>query len=505
MAMFRLSGVSRLDQLKIYSPIFIQNLEDSHKRELMITDQASKILSTLRKLCVPDLNQSYFAFQLNVDSIKENELKVYGKPMITLIQNLLDNHLAMPIFYLTRVEEVETANLGPYISSMIGPIQVELAIVSYSGDRFEEKYALAFNAIAARSFVNLQNFLVDNYKWEPFDFFQISEEFLNLKPYSIIRQLLEEFETPFAIDLEFKEELIDYLEQGFLDSEIYFFLPYVGWIYFDTTDPIQKESEYSPFFEKKIVPKLFELEPSLKESYELMKTKLSETKFDELRSKTYLPQIEFAETIESILFNESAPILEFVKIYHLLCLKAEKISEEKAEREAKQHFDILYTMMKMGDNFISRFLLIGQTLYSGRDRVIEALKSTDDVMHCEYYFNSTFYWVFLSKDIASAIIVLDKIIEQYYEGDHTLYIFELLMEKYPEVKKSFLTNQKFKTLYKAAKNKVYWKQVSLIQRLFRFFVGDVFPIEWEKNILSKIKYTQMKAKYLPRMNKTKPT
>lgn len=503
MAMFRLSGVSRLDQLKIYAPIFLQNLEDSHKRELMITDQASKVLSTLRKLCVPDLNQSYFAFQLNVDTIKENELKVYGKTMVSLIQNLLDNHLAMPIFYITRVEEEETANIIPSISQTIGPIQVELAIVSYSGDRFEEKYALAFNAIAARSFVNLQNFLVDNYKWEASDFFQITKEVLNSKPYSIIRQLLEEFETPFGIQLEFKEELIEYLEQGFLNSEIYFFIPHVGWIYFDTTDPIQQEAEYSPFFEQTIVPYLLELEPSLKESYNLMKTKISETKFDELRSKTYLPQIEFAETVGSIFYQESTPVMEFVKIYHLLCSKAEKISEEKAEREAKQHFDILYTMMKMGDNFISRFLLIGQTLYSGRDRVIEALKNTDDVMHCEYYFNSTFYWVFLSKDISSANIVLDKIIEQYYEGDHTLYIFEMLMERYPEVKKSFLSNQKFKNLYKAAKNTVYWKQVSIFQRMFRFFIGDEFPADWEKSILSKVKYTQMKAKYLPRVNKTK--
>ncbi|MCG6141415.1 hypothetical protein [Leptospira mtsangambouensis] len=145
--------------------------------------------------------------------------------MVSLIQNLLDNYLAMPIFYLTRVEEEETANIIPSISQTIGPIQVELAIVSYSGDRFEEKYALAFNAIAARSFVNLQNFLVDNYKWEASDFFQITKEVLNSKPYSLIRQLLEEFETPFGIQLEFKEELIEYLEQGFLNSEIYFFYP----------------------------------------------------------------------------------------------------------------------------------------------------------------------------------------------------------------------------------------------------------------------------------------
>lgn len=504
MTMFRLSGVSRLDQLKIYAPIFLRTLEDSHKRELMITDQASKILSTLRKLCVPDLNQSYFAFQLNVDTIKENELKVYGKAMVSLVQNLLDNHLAMPIFYLTRIDEVETANQIPTFQPMIGPIQVELAIVSYSGDRFEEKYALAYSAIASRSFVNLQNFLVDNFHWEAADFFQIPRELLNTKPNSIIRKMLDEFQTPFGIQLEFKEELIEYLEQGFLNSEIYYFIPSAGWIYFDTTDAIQKEQEFCPFFEQVIIPFLLELEPNLKVSYDSMKIKLSESKFDELRSKTYLPQIEFMEAVESQIDKENAPILEFVKIYRLLCFKAEKISEEKAEREAKQHFDILYTMMKMGDNFISRFLLIGQNLYSGRDRVIEALKNTEDVMHCEYYFNSTFYWVFLSKDIVSANIVMDKIIEQYYEGDHTLFMFETMIEKYPNVKKNFLTNRKFKSLYKDAKNTVYWKQVSLFQRLFRFFIGDEFPADWEKNILSKVKYSQMKAKYLPRTNKTKP-
>lgn len=65
--------------------------------------------------------------------------------------------------------------------------------------------------------------------------------------------------------MEFKEELIEYLEQGFLNSEIYFFIPHVGWIYFDTTDPIQQEAEYSPFFEQTIIPYLLELEPSLKE------------------------------------------------------------------------------------------------------------------------------------------------------------------------------------------------------------------------------------------------
>lgn len=221
-----------------------------------------------------------------------------------------------------------------------------------------------------------------------------------------------------------------------------------------------------------------------------MKTKISETKFDELRSKTYLPQIEFAETVGSILYQETTPILEFVKIYHLLCFKAEKISEEKAEREAKQHFDILYTMMKMGDNFISRFLLIGQTLYSGRDRVIDALKNTDDVMYCEYYFNSTFYWVFLSKDISSANIVLDKIIEQYYEGDHTLYIFEMLMERYPEVKKSF---------YPIKSLKIYIK----LQKIQ--FIGNKYPFFNECVDFLKVKYTQMKAKYLPRVNKTKHT
>ncbi|WP_246837829.1 hypothetical protein [Leptospira bouyouniensis] len=85
MSMFRLSGVSRLDQLKIYTPIFLDSLFDSHKRELMLTDQAAKVLSSLRKLCVPDLNQSYFAFQLNSETIKENELKIYGKGMVSLI------------------------------------------------------------------------------------------------------------------------------------------------------------------------------------------------------------------------------------------------------------------------------------------------------------------------------------------------------------------------------------------------------------------------------------
>lgn len=101
MAMVRLSGVSRLDQLKIYTPIFIHSLEYSHKRELMLTDQAAKLLTTLRKLCVPDMNQNYFAFRLNVDTIKENELKVYGKGMVTLVQNLLDHDLAMPVFILS--------------------------------------------------------------------------------------------------------------------------------------------------------------------------------------------------------------------------------------------------------------------------------------------------------------------------------------------------------------------------------------------------------------------
>ena len=98
---------------------------------------------------------------------------------------------------------------------------------------------------------------------------------------------------------------------------------------------------------------------------------------------------------------------------------------------------------------------------------------------------------------------MEKIIEHHYEGDHTLYIFETLMEKYPNVKKNFITNRKFKTIYNQAKNIVYWKQVSFLYRLFRFLIGDEFPLEWEKSILSKVKYNQMKAKYLPRKNKTK--
>lgn len=162
-------------------------------------------------------------------------------------------------------------------------------------------------------------------------------------------------------------------------------------------------------------------------------------------------------------------------------------------------------MLKMGDNFISRFLLIDQAMYTGNDRVILELQNADDIMFCEYYYNSTFFWVFLSKDIGSAIIVMEKIIEYDSEEDHTLYIFETLMEKYPAVKKSFLSNLKFKNLYRDAKNLVYWKQMSFVYRLFRFLVGEEFPKEWEKNILSKVKYNQMKAKYLPRKNKTKET
>lgn len=503
MSMFRLSGVSRLDQLKIYTPIFLDSLFDSHKRELMLTDQAAKVLSSLRKLCVPDLNQSYFAFQLNSETIKENELKIYGKGMVSLIQNLLDNELAMPIYFLIRKEEEQTANDIPNFYNLIEPLHVELAIVSYSGDRVEEKYAFAFNAIAARSFVNLQNFLVDNFQKETSDFLQIPIETLNSKPISIIRKMLYDFESPFEIKIEFREELIQYLEDGFTNSEIYFFLPTLGWVYYDTTDAIQKEQEYSRFFEEKIVPKLIELDPGLKVSYQGMKEKIMDSKFDELRNKSYLPQIEFLETIQSTLTAEEFPILEFVKIYQILATKAEKISEEKAAIEAKQHFEILYTMLKMGDNFISRFLLIDQSLYTGNDRVILELQKADDVMYCEYYYNSTFYWVFLSKDISSANIVMEKIIEHHYEGDHTLYIFETLMENYPSVKKSFLTNRKFKNLYNEAKNIVYWKQVSFLYRLFRFLIGDEFPLEWEKNILSKVKYNQMKAKYLPRKNKNK--
>lgn len=503
MTMFRLSGVSRLDQLKIYTPLFLDSLFDSHKRELMLTDQAAKILSSLRKLCVPDLNQSYFAFQLNAETIKENELKVYGKGMVSLIQNLLDNELAMPIYYFIRKNEKGSANELPTDPTWIDPLQVELAIVSYSGERVEEKYAFAYNAIAARSFVNIQNFLVDNFQKETSDFHQILIEELNTSPTSLIHSMMSEFETPFYTKPEFREELVEYLENGFANSEIYFFLPTLGWVYYDTTDAIQKELEYASFFEEKIVLKLLELEPGLTDRFLEMKQKVEDTKFDELRNKSYLPQIEFLETIHSTLSHKNFPILEFVKIYQILTSKAEKISEEKAAKEAKQHFEIMYTMLKMGDNFISRFLLIDQAMYSGNDRVILALQNADDVMFCEYYFNSTFFWVFLSKDISSANIVMEKIIEHDYEGDHTLYIFETLMEKYPSVKKSFLSNLRFRNYYRDAKNLVYWKQMSFVYRLFRFFVGEEFPKEWEKNILSKIKYSQMKAKYLPRKNKTK--
>ncbi|MCW7503468.1 hypothetical protein [Leptospira paudalimensis] len=503
MTLFRLSGVSRLDQLKIYTPIFLDRLFDSHKRELMLTDQAAKVLSTLRKLCVPDLNQSYFAFQLNSDTIKENELKVYGKGMVSLIQNLLDNDLAMPIFYFVRKEEEPSANEIPSFSNLFEPLQVELAVVSYSGDRIEEKYAFAYNAIAARSFVNIQNFLVDNCKKETSDFHQIPVENLNSPPISIIKTMLSEFETPFSTKDVFVDELVNYLEGGFANSEIYFFLPTLGWIYYDTTEAIEKELEYSSFFEEKIIPKLIELKPDLKNGFLEMKEKVVGTKFDELRNKSYLPQIEYLETIQSTLSHEMFPILEYVKIYQIVSTKAEKISEEKAIKEAKQHFEILYTMLKMGDNFISRFLLIDQSMYTGNDRVISELQNADDVMFCEYYYNSTFFWVFLSKDISSANMVMEKIIEHHYEGDHTLFIFETLLEKYPIVKKSFLTNQRFKNLYRDAKNLVYWKQMSFVYRLFRFFVGEEFPKEWEKNILSKVKYNQMKAKYLPRKNKTK--
>ncbi|ABZ94730.1 Hypothetical protein LBF_2234 [Leptospira biflexa serovar Patoc strain 'Patoc 1 (Ames)'] len=502
MTMFRLSGVSRLDQFKIYTPMFLDSLFDSHKRELMLTDQAAKILASLRKLCVPDLNQSYFAFQLNSETLRENELKVYGKGMVTLIQNLLDQDLAMPIYYLTRKEEEPSANDLPAYHSLLEPIQVELAIVSYSGERVEEKYAFAYNAIAARSFVNLQNFLVDNFQIQTADLLQIPVDQLNSPPNSIIKSLLYEYETPFQTKLEFRDELVHYLEDGFINSEIYFFLPTLGWVYYDTTDVIQKELEFAPFFEGTIIPTILTMEPSLNVNFQEMKQSISHSNIDVLRNKSYLPQITFLETIQSTLSYENFPILEFVKIYHLLSIKAEKISEEKAEKEAKQHFEILYTMLKMGDNFISRFLLIDQAMYTGNDRVILELQKSDDVMFCEYYYNSNFYWVFLSKDISSANIVMEKIIEHHYEGDHTLYIFETLMEKYPNVKKNFITNRKFKTIYNQAKNIVYWKQVSFLYRLFRFLIGDEFPLEWEKSILSKVKYNQMKAKYLPRKNKT---
>ncbi|TGL14123.1 hypothetical protein [Leptospira levettii] len=503
MTLFRLSGVSRLDQLKIYTPIFLERLFDSHKRELMLTDQAAKVLTTLRKLCVPDLNQSYFVFQLNADTIKENELKVYGKGMVSLIQNLLDNDLAMPIFYFIRKEEEPAANEMPSFPNLIEPLQVELAVVSYSGERVEEKYAFAYNAIAARSFVNIQNFLVDNCKKETNDFHQIPIENLNSPPISFIKTMLHEFETPFFTKQVFIDELVDYIESGFDSSEIYFFLPALGWVYYDTTEAIEKELEYSSFFEEKIIPKLIELEPGLRNGFLEMKEKVVATKFDELRNKSYLPQIEYLESIQSTLSHENYPILEYVKIYQIVTTKAEKISEEKAIKEAKQHFEILYTMLKMGDNFISRFLLIDQGMYTGNDRVISELQNADDVMFCEYYYNSTFFWVFLSKDISSANMVMEKIIEHHYEVDHTLFIFETLLEKYPIVKKSFLTNQRFKNIYRDAKNLVYWKQMSFVYRLFRFFVGEEFPKEWEKNILSKVKYNQMKAKYLPRKNKMK--
>ncbi|MGE8722184.1 hypothetical protein ACO2KH_12690 [Leptospira terpstrae] len=502
MAMVRLSGVSRLDQLKIYTPIFIHSLEYSHKRELMLTDQAAKLLTTLRKLCVPDMNQNYFAFRLNVDTIKENELKVYGQGMVTLVQNLLDHDLAMPVFYLIRSEAEEITNEPIEKSPEIGPIEIELAIVSYAGDRVEEKYSFAFNAIAARSFVNLQNYLVDNFHFEVEDFFNLDTNLLNTKPLSIIRSIIEGFETPFQIKYESRVELIEYLEQGFLDAEIYFLIPIVGWIYFDTTDSVKKAEEMEPFFFQIIVPLLIEIDDQIAESFNTLQIQLNDHKFDELRPKIYLPQIEFAEFVSSILPIEENPIIEFVKIFHLVYSMAEKVSEEKAKKEAKQHFDILYSMLKNGDNFISRFLLIDQAMYGGHDRVLQELKNAEDVIFCEYYYNSSFYWIFLSKDIESACIVMDKIIQHYYLGDHTLFMFETLMEKYPNVKKSFLSNKKFKSLYNKTKNIVYWKQVPFLYRLFRVFVGEEFPVGWEKEILSKVKYNQMKVKYLPRKIKS---
>lgn len=502
MAMVRLSGVSRLDQLKIYTPIFLHSLEHSHKRELMLTDQAAKLLTTLRKLCIPDLNQNYFAFRLNVDTIKENELKVYGKGMVTLVQNLLDHDLAMPVFYLIRSEDQENSNQPMEKSPEIGPIQIELAIVSYAGERVEEKYSFAFNAIAARSFVNLQNYLVDNFHFEAKDFANLDTSLLNTKPKSIICSFIEEFETPFQIKYESRVELIEYLEQGFIASEIYFQIPIVGWIYFDTTDSVQITQEMEPFFFQVIVPLLIELDNQIGESLAAMQNQLKEHKFDELRPKIYLPQIEFTELISSILPVEEHPIVEFVKIFHLLCSMAEKVSEEKAKKEAKQHFDILYSMLKSGDNFISRFLLIDQAMYGGHDRVLLELKNAEDIIFCEYYYNSSFYWIFLSSDVDSACIVMDKIIQHYYVGDHTLFMFETLMEKYPNVKKSLLSQKKFKLLYIKTKNIVYWKQVPFLYRLFRVFVWEEFPISWEKEILSKVKYSQMKVKYLPRKIKS---
>ncbi|EMY71659.1 hypothetical protein [Leptospira vanthielii] len=502
MAMVRLSGVSRLDQLKIYTPIFIHSLEHSHKRELMLTDQAAKLLTSLRKLCVPDMNQNYFAFRLNVDTIKENELKVYGKGMVTVVQNLLDNDLAMPVFYLVRSEPEESNIPTLETNSEIGPIQIELAIVSYAGERVEEKYSFAFNSIAARSFVNLQNYLVDNYRFEVKDFFELDQDLLNTKPISVIRSMIEKFETPFQLKYESRVELIEYLEQGFMDSEIYFQIPIIGWIYFDTTDSVKRAEEMEPFFFQVIVPLLVELDHQIGENFAILQNQLSEHKFDELRPKIYLPQIEFTELVISILSVEEHPIVEFVKIFHLVCCMAEKISEEKAQKEAKQHFDILYSMLKSGDNFISRFLLIDQGMYSGHDRVLLELKNAEDIIYCEYYYSSSFYWIFLSKDVESACMVMDKIIENYYVGDHTLFMFETLMEKYPNIKKSFLSNKKFKSLYNKTKNIVYWKQVPFFYRLFRVFIGDEFPADWEKEILSKVKYSQMKVKYLPRKNKS---
>lgn len=496
MALFRLSNISRLDQFKIYTPLFINTLDLSHKRELMLFDQSSKLLTRLRKLCNPDQNLSYFAFQLNGETIRENELKVYGKALVEIIQSLLDHDLAMPVFCISREVSEEMSEVAE--ESVFSSIKVGLAIVSYSGERVEEKYSFAFNSIAAGSYTNLQNFLVDNFECKISDFQNLNPLFLNTKPKSLIRKLIEDLETPFTIQEKFRNEFIEFIEQGFIESEIFFEIPILGWVYFDTTDAIKQTNDLESFIYQTVIPFFINLEKGVEKEFNLMLSKIENFPYDELRPKTYLPQIEFSKHIISNFHAEEHPSVEFIKIYHLLCVRAEKIAEEIAKRDTKNHYDVLYTLLKTGDDFISRFLLIDQEMYTGHDRILSELKKADDLMYCEYYFNQKFYWIFLSKDLESVNIVLEKIIEHYYDGDHTFFIFETLMEKYPNVKNALLKNRKFKSLYIAAKNTVYWKQVSFVYRLFKFFIGEEFPKSWEKSILSQIKYNQMKVKYLPR-------
>jgi hypothetical protein len=478
----------------------VKNFLYTGKRELLLSEINYKALASLRKICNPEPNKPLNFLKIDPENFQLNELRLPKKEFITFLNTIFANWLALPFIYidiLTHHNEdisVSEGNSANHESTL----SLNLGVISFKEDKFEENYRWAFQSMIAKSILSLKEFTEQTNFLSPEELLGLADQdgiFNDNNAPSVIESLFENFNSQFIL---FNTDILPILKNAILEKleeqDEYVFIPQFGLIQYSNKKIVEYTDAVQSILEKRVFPKIAALDNDFSNRLTQYFTKQNERIKDSIRRKSYLSLIELSGLASNIDMQTNRSLLPWIKFFLKIGEIAEKECEDKAELEAEEHYKILLMLLKNGENFISRFLLIDMRMYEKNDRVIKRLVESENVISCTYYLNKSCFTVCIYDNLESAMFIINRAINNFYPGDETIEIFRTLLDKNPKSKARLFSDKKFSKMFRKAQSLFFWEHVPFYYRVMKIIYRDDFPKKWEDTIISQLKYRQLKLK-----------